>query len=79
MEVNLDSNRFFLLIGVFTVAALSFSIITLGHIIFKNQDRRNVPVWILAVLICPIIGVIIYWLVYNRDKLQARKFDPFRK
>lgn len=62
----------------FLVVAGFFALATLAHIVFKYDDKRNMPVWILTVLIFPIIGSIIYWFVLNRDKKQARRFDPFR-
>lgn len=73
-----ESNRFIMLLGAFTLVALVFAITTIAHIIFKNEDKRNVPIWILTVLIFPVIGSIIYWFVFNREKQRSRKFDPFK-
>ncbi len=69
----------FSLMITFLIVAGVFALATLAHIIFRNEDKRNVPMWVLTVLIFPIIGSIIYWLVFNRNKLDSRKFDPFKK
>jgi len=55
-----------------------FTIFTLYIVIIKDERKSDKAIWILIILLFPIAGSIIYWMVYNRDK-RKKKFNPFER